>query len=529
LVFVWRGPDKKTQHIYLRDWGSGSVHRLTNQEPEENQPAWSPDGNQIAFVRLRADASKDVDVFSLRDGKERKLTELTGAFPWLCQIPRLSWSPDGKTLYSSASLTPNGACGIVAIDVQRGNVRRITQPPIGTVGDLEPAVAPDGSAIAFLRNAGTMGGDIFLVRLASGAVERLTFDNRDVMGFSWMPSGKALVLASRRDNGVSKLWRVELDGKKEVALTDGSMTAGFPSVTAGGNRIFFTAYRGSASIWKEQNGAIQKLVGSPGINYAPQLSPDGKRLVYRSDRTGAAELWMSRLDGSNDVRLTYFNGPMVGAPRWAPNGNSILFECRPRGHSDICLVNPDGQDKAQVLTHWSANQIFPSWSHDEKSFYFTSNDSGRWEIYRQAVGGEPVQLTHTGGMRAIESPGGDWLYISRGEPRGGIVRLALQESAGSAEKEILEPVTADVGPEESGNWDVSKDGVVFVSTVAGSTAVREVNGATGRVRQIGTLKQAPPQGDIVFSSSPQTGSIVFVKSESNDGEIDVLLRKPRKH
>jgi hypothetical protein len=107
--------------------------------------------------------------------------------------------------------------------------------------------------------------------------------------------------------------------------------------------------------------------------------------------------------------------------------------------------------------------------------------------------------------------------------------LALQESAGSAEKEILEPVTADVGPEESGNWDVSKDGVVFVSTVAGSTAVREVNGATGRVRQIETLKQAPPPGDIVFSSSPQTGSIVFVKSESNDGEIDVLLRKPRKH
>jgi len=383
--------------------------------------------------------------------------------------------------------------------------------------------------VAFLRNAGVMGGDIFFVRPSTGGVKRLTFDNRDIMGFSWMPQGDALVLASRRDNGISRLWQMRLDDKKAIALTDGSMTAGFPSVNANGDLVVFTSYRGSASVWKVQDGVMQELVSGPGVNYGPQLSPDGKRLVYRSDRTGAAELWMSRLDGTNDVRLTYFDGPMVGAPRWAPDGSAILFECRPRGPSNICLVRPDGQGSVQVLTRWSANQVFPSWSHDGKSFYFTSNDSGRWEIYRQAFGGEPEQLTHSGGMRAIESPEGKWLYVSRGEPRGGMVRLALDEPGRSPEKQALVPVTAEIGPEDSGNWDVSKDGVTFVNTTPGPATVRDVNGDTDRVRRVATLKEAPPPGDIILSTSPQTGAIVFVKTENQEGEIDMLQRTPVKH
>lgn len=62
-----------------------------------------------------------------------------------------------------------------------------------------------------------MGGDIFLVRPATGAVNRLTFDKRDVMGFSWMPSGDALLLASRRGNGVSKLWQIQLNRNRQLA------------------------------------------------------------------------------------------------------------------------------------------------------------------------------------------------------------------------------------------------------------------------------------------------------------------------
>lgn len=305
------------------------------------------------------------------------------------------------------------------------------------------------------------------------------------------------------------------------------MTVGFPSVSNHGGEIFFTAYRGIAGIWNVQNGLLQQLVTGPGINYAPELSPDGKLLAYRSDRTGAAELWLSRLDGSNDIRLTYFNGPMIGSPRWAPDGRSILFECRPRRHSDICLLKLDGRAVPQVLTHWSANQIFPSWTHDGKAFYFTSNDPGRWEIYRQAFGREPVQLTHGVGMRAIESPKGDWLYISRGEPLGGIVRLALPVSPKSIPMQALKPVTYGVGPEDSGNWDVSNDGVIFVSTAAGATIVRDINRDKKQVRQLATLKHAPPAGDVVLSFSPRTGAtIVFVQTEYTEGEIDTLVRKP---
>jgi dipeptidyl aminopeptidase/acylaminoacyl peptidase len=265
-----------------------------------------------------------------------------------------------------------------------------------------------------------------------------------------------------------------------------------------------------------KNGVLRELVDSPGVNHAPQLSPDGTRLVYRSDRTGAAELWMSRLDATNDVRLTSFNGPMVGSPRWSPDGSAILFECRPKGQSQICVVHPDGKGDTRVLTHWSANQTYPSWSHDGSSFYFTSNDSGRWEIYRQPFGGVPEQLTHSGGQRALESPTGAWLYISKGEPQGGIERVALPGA-----KETPQPVKTDLGPWGAGVWDVSNDGVIYLS----GTSVRNVNGETGRTQQLETLKQAPPVGDLVFSYAASTGEILFVQGERHDGEINMLQRR----
>jgi Tol biopolymer transport system component len=94
-------------------------------------------------------------------------------------------------------------------------------------------------------------------------------------------------------------------------MTDGLTLAAFPSMSRQGDRIVFTTYHTTTSVWQISNGSGKELISDQSGNSAPQLSPDGKSLVYRSDRTGSFELWLSKLDGQNGVRLTHFQGSMV--------------------------------------------------------------------------------------------------------------------------------------------------------------------------------------------------------------------------
>jgi Tol biopolymer transport system component len=220
---------------------------LTSGNDGESRPAWSPDGNSIAFLHILSSDRTEVMVKLLSSGREVKVADLHGSYPWLCIIPRLSWSPDGEKIYTSGSIGTKDACSVIAIDVATRSLQPITQP--GSIGDLEAAVSPDGTQVAFLRNTGTLGGDIYVTPIEGGTTRRVTFDNRDIMGFCWLTDGSGFIVSSRRGDGVPKLWQISLDGKSAKPLTDGLTLAAFPSMSAQGDRLAFTAYRTTTSIW----------------------------------------------------------------------------------------------------------------------------------------------------------------------------------------------------------------------------------------------------------------------------------------
>ncbi|MBV9307739.1 MAG: PD40 domain-containing protein [Acidobacteriaceae bacterium] len=528
LAFTWSGPTGDNRDIYVQDLKADTPTRLTSDPAEDTRPAWSPDGRQIAFIRLTGKGRKELDLISLGTGKESKITELEGMAPWLCIIPRVSWSRDGRYLFTSESLGTGEACGVVAVDVKTGDVRRITQPPPGIVGDLEPDVSPDGRQVAFLRNAGEMGGDIYVVDKNGGPVQRMTFDNRDIIGFCWAPDGKSLLVASRRGDGVLKLWQIAIGNHQAKQLTDGAAMVSFPAITPGGDRIAFTSYRNVTSIWRATNTGNTLLVSDESGNSNPQLSPDGTRLLYRSDRTGAFELWISDRDGRNCKRLTHFNGPMVNSPAWSPDGKQIAFECRALGHSDICLISSDGYGEAKRITEWSSNEVHPSWSRDGHFVYFASNYSGRWQIYKQAIaGGPPMAITRQGGIRAVESWDGRYVYVHRGLPLGGIICIPVTKSAresindGSEARVFLSELTSGMW----GNWDTGPDGIVFLaSSVSGhKQSIAVFNPETGLRRNLFAVENLLPEGDRMLSVEPDGKCILFVKEEASGSHLGMLV------
>ena len=140
------------------------------------------------------------------------------------------------------------------------------------------------------------------------------------------------------------------------------------------------------------------------------LSPDGRRLVFGSDRWGAREIHVADSNGTHQVALTSLGSIWVGSARWSPDGATVAFDRYGHGHSAIYTVSSEG-GKPLRITGDETSDILPSFSRDGKWIYFSSNRSGTMEVWKiPPTGGRALQVTHGGGSRALESADGRDLY-----------------------------------------------------------------------------------------------------------------------
>ena len=72
------------------------------------------------------------------------------------------------------------------------------------------------------------------------------------------------------------------------------------------------------------------------------MSPDGARLAFSSNRSGAREIWVADVSGDHAAQLTTFGGPVPGTARWSPDQQQVAFDARPEGNSDIYVVPAGG-------------------------------------------------------------------------------------------------------------------------------------------------------------------------------------------
>ena len=125
----------------------------------------------------------------------------------------------------------------------------------------------------------------------------------------------------------------------------------------------------------------------------PSWSPDGRRIVFNSDRDGDHDIYVMNADGSDVVQLTHNSADDVD-PEWSPDGRWITFHSDRDGDFDIYVMGTDGSDVTQ-LTHNSAADHDPEWSPDSRQIVFISKRDGDFEIYVMNADGSAVtQLTH---------------------------------------------------------------------------------------------------------------------------------------
>ncbi len=515
IAFAWNGEKSDNFDIYIKLVNTATPPlRLTTNAADDFYPAWSPDGKQIAFVR-QAGTEIDIFVVPVLGGPERKLYSGTSAFLSLYEYGNaLSWSPDGKYLAFSGQRTPREPNSIFLLSLESLEKRQVTTPPAGSIGDSTPAFSPDGKVLAFVRGASSRDVEIYVMPATGGEPKRLTFDNRSGRSLAWSTDGREIVF-SLWYYGSLRLWKVPALGGTPEQLAVGGEGASTLAVSRQGNRLAYSQEFRDTNIWRigidgSTRASPTRLISSTRQDYGPQYSPDSKKIAFSSGRSGNNEIWVCDADGLNPVQLTSFAGPDVGSPRWSPDGGQIAFDSIAEGHRDIFVVSAEG-GKRRRLTEDDSEDVRPSWSLDGRWIYFGSNRTGDWQVWKKpAEGGQAVQVTRQGGREAFESFDRKFVYYTKGFGIPGIWRVP---TTGGEEMSVLEEPL-------QGFWALVKNGIYFVNPKATPHRTIEFfSFDTGHATQVATIEK---ELQLVYPSlavSPDGKSLLYVQVDSFESDI----------
>ena len=516
VAYISAGGAGSAGHLYVKLVGAGKPLQLTDDSRSDEDPAWSPDGRSLAFIRSASHGASEVRAIPALGGAERVIGEIIR--PSFCARD-LTWSPDGKSVVVGDKGSSGEPSGLFQLSVENGQRRRLTNPPPGTWGDSDPAFSPDGTTLAFVRWLRNSVSDVYLFNVASGGEpRRLTSDEALTWGIAWTPDGRSVVVSSSRA-GVQNLWRVSVASGEVEPLPGIGGDSYTPAVSQRGSLLAYTQAEKNDNVWRVRvarsgraAGHAEQLISGPRRQFSGQYSPDGQRIVFASDRLGYAEIWVSASDGSNPVALTSFGGPVTGTPHWSPDGRSIAFDSRPGGRSGVFVISAEGRTPRR-LTPPSTDGIVPNWSRDGKWIYFCSTRTGVPEIWKMpAAGGDAMQVTKAGGFEAQESKDGKWLYYIKFD-QPGVWRMPVE---GGPETQVLNRLVGRF-------WVVDDPFVYFLDIGAKPrTTLNRMDITSGNITRIAAVEKDPPAGVSGLSVSPDGQWIIYPQADQQTSRIMIV-------
>ncbi len=308
VAFVWDEEGRHEPGVFVKGPEDDEPRQISEGEFEHSSPAWSAGGRQLAYLQYETGGIRVV-VRPERGGDEHTIGMLYESRYGL-ECRHLDWSPDGGTLAVDDKEDATESFGIFLIDVRTGARTRLTKPE-GIIGDVDPRFSPDGRRVSFVRMTDRFKMEVVTVDLTSRELRWWTHDGQRISGQDWEADGRGIYFASNRA-GEFRVWRTEPGG--------GAVEAGIASanpiqlsVARSGSKLVYSDVLNDLNVWKLDLTAIEgegwsRVISSTAEDSLPQVSPDGTRLCYRSDRSDDGQLWVSDIDGGRAAQITRGEG-----------------------------------------------------------------------------------------------------------------------------------------------------------------------------------------------------------------------------
>ncbi len=392
--------------VFLMLTSGGEPLQLTNDEGDKGVYTFSADGQEIYYRRLFG--PNEVWAVPTLGGAPRHV--LSGFQP----VPSL----DGAFVYYAKS---EGSAIFRA--EKSGLNEELVYNFSGTGVRFFPLlVFPGGdNLLAFGLRADSPNFHVYNINVTSHEAVDLGEVSWDRRGVVWDEPGKT-VLFPRKVNGLTNIWRYSLQDRSLTQITFGTGPDYYPMPDPGGKGIYFVNGQSSGSLtaYHVESKESKDIVSDDATQ--PTISPDGKRVMYITlfarDRK---ELWMSDIDGGNNVKIATGESRSTGA--WAPDNFHLSFqEGVGDGVDKVYIVGADGNGLRQLPR--TAEAVESSvWSSDQKSVYVTGVEmaGGLLIVWKWNVDGSTLEkFVDDCGVVFDADPGGQYLLsvVEAGEKTG---------------------------------------------------------------------------------------------------------------
>jgi serine/threonine protein kinase len=383
LAFVRHNVDKGTSAVYLADSDGANPEVLidsqTTGDMRFSEAVWAPGGEEIlvgTHIKVYGDDSSESRILrvSLRDKTHRAFGEKS----WI-GLGSFSWLPDQSGFYFLAKASAQEPKQIWFLSFPHAEVRQITSD---SSGYAMMSMSADGATIVAAKS--DIISSLWTFNPQNREMTQIVSENRMMQGaggLKHLPDGRIL-LTRNQDNRVN-LWTISDDGRGE-------------------------------KVWSA-------TADDEGSNVHPALSPDGKFIVFSSNRLNGWHIWKADLDGTNLVQLT--RQPSLGdfRPQVLADNKTVIFERRLDNlmKAKLMKVSIEGGEEQPVFDESqetaaaaTSSDMFPNASPDGRRIAFTTHsfDSKKLTFHHALKVGEVKGDAKVAALREAKAENVGWNY-----------------------------------------------------------------------------------------------------------------------